>query len=251
MQDGAQRLRCKFKCLQRLSWLHRPRAIRQRTLLGQRRRRVPSQYAVTAFPGGAQQSISGSPPTPALTFYGLTNLQSYTFTVTTTSAGGTSVASVASNAVTPISWIGGATGVDGPKQMVTHSSARFELSRIGAVLCNCHSYVSTTVYGLQCNGYVNGSSTNISLTLMSGMSGFIGSGSLVIDSSGDVQLFSAVYPDLPHWRPRGLRDPLSLSRAGIFRVVLSISQGRMRRVTGTASGISCGRSGAVRRRWET
>jgi titin len=56
-----------------------------------------SAYTVTAFPGGAKASGSGSP----VTVTGLTNCSAYTFTVTATSIVGTGLDSAASPAVIP------------------------------------------------------------------------------------------------------------------------------------------------------
>lgn len=56
-----------------------------------------TSYTVTSSPGGLTASGSSSP----ITVTGLTNGQSYTFTVTATNAIGTSSASAASNSVTP------------------------------------------------------------------------------------------------------------------------------------------------------
>lgn len=58
---------------------------------------VISSYTVTANPGGATASGAGSP----ITFSGLTNATSYTFTVKATNGAGTGVPSASSNAVTP------------------------------------------------------------------------------------------------------------------------------------------------------
>ena len=66
-----------------------------------------SSYTVTASPGGATASGSGSP----LTVAGLANGTSYTFTVTATNAVGTGPASDASNATTPAGVPGAPTGV--------------------------------------------------------------------------------------------------------------------------------------------
>ena len=54
-------------------------------------------YTVTASPGGATGTGSGSP----ITVTGLSNGVAYTFTVTATHAGGTSTTSAASNSITP------------------------------------------------------------------------------------------------------------------------------------------------------
>ena len=56
-------------------------------------------YTVTASPGGATGTGSGSP----ITVTGLTNGVSYTFTVTATNSAGTGAASAASNSITPAS----------------------------------------------------------------------------------------------------------------------------------------------------
>ena len=56
-------------------------------------------YTVTASPGGARVLVSGAHTTA--TVIGLTGGRAYTFTVTATSAAGTSPSSAASNAVTP------------------------------------------------------------------------------------------------------------------------------------------------------
>ncbi|WP_425288955.1 Ig-like domain-containing protein [Shewanella xiamenensis] len=56
-------------------------------------------YIVTASPGGATGTGSGSP----VTVTGLTNGVSYTFTVTATNSAGTGAASAASNSITPAS----------------------------------------------------------------------------------------------------------------------------------------------------
>ncbi|WP_144346540.1 putative Ig domain-containing protein, partial [Shewanella xiamenensis] len=56
-------------------------------------------YTVTASPGGATGTGSGSP----ITVTGLTNGVAYTFTVTATNSAGTGAASAASNSVTPAS----------------------------------------------------------------------------------------------------------------------------------------------------
>jgi len=61
---------------------------------------------VTASPGGAQASGSGSP----IVVTGLTNGTSYSFTVTATNAAGTGAASADSNAVTPSGGGGGGGG---------------------------------------------------------------------------------------------------------------------------------------------
>lgn len=57
-------------------------------------------YTATASPGGATGNCAG-PAACNITVNGLTNGTAYTFTVTATNAKGTSVASAASNAVTP------------------------------------------------------------------------------------------------------------------------------------------------------
>jgi autotransporter-associated beta strand protein len=67
----------------------------------------PVSYQVSASPGGAQASGSGSP----VTVGGLSNGTSYTFTVTATNPIGTSTASAASNAVTPAGIPGAPSGV--------------------------------------------------------------------------------------------------------------------------------------------
>lgn len=56
-----------------------------------------SSYTVTATPGGASATGSSSP----ITVTGLTNGTAYTFTVVASNSGGSSVASTASNSVTP------------------------------------------------------------------------------------------------------------------------------------------------------
>ena len=61
-------------------------------------------YTVTSSPGG----ITGTGTASPITVTGLTNGTAYTFTVTATNAIGTSVASSASNSVTPVHTVPGA-----------------------------------------------------------------------------------------------------------------------------------------------
>ncbi|WP_131012344.1 S-layer homology domain-containing protein [Paenibacillus thalictri] len=66
-----------------------------------------TSYAVTSSPGGITTTGSGSP----ITVSGLENGTAYTFTVTATNAAGTSAASDASAAVTPVGQPGAPVGV--------------------------------------------------------------------------------------------------------------------------------------------
>jgi RHS repeat-associated protein len=68
-------------------------------------------YKVTASPGGASVTVSGSPPATSATVGGLTACTAYTFTVTATNGAGTGSASTASNSVTPYALPGAPTGV--------------------------------------------------------------------------------------------------------------------------------------------
>jgi len=62
-----------------------------------------TSYTATASSGGAScTSNSGTPVTPSCTINGLSNNTAYTFTVTATTADGTSVSSIASAAATPL-----------------------------------------------------------------------------------------------------------------------------------------------------
>ena len=60
---------------------------------------TPTSYTITSTPGSATCTVTGS--SGSCTVSGLTNGTSYTFKATATNGGGTSAASVASNAVTP------------------------------------------------------------------------------------------------------------------------------------------------------
>ena len=60
-----------------------------------------TSYVVTATPGGASQSVTGSPAPAMMTFTGLTNGTAYTFTVVARNSQGDSPASSASSPITP------------------------------------------------------------------------------------------------------------------------------------------------------
>ncbi|MEI8239291.1 MAG: fibronectin type III domain-containing protein [Actinomycetota bacterium] len=68
-----------------------------------------TSYKATATPGGAHCSATGSPAATSCTVSGLTDGTAYTFDVTATTSGGTSIASVVSAAVTPLA---GTTGTN-------------------------------------------------------------------------------------------------------------------------------------------
>ena len=61
-----------------------------------------TSYTVTSSPDGVTSTVTGSPANTAVDVPGLTLGTTYTFTVTATNTGGTSVASTPSNSITPI-----------------------------------------------------------------------------------------------------------------------------------------------------
>ena len=73
-------------------------------------------YTVTASPGGA--TCEATAPTTACAVPGLTNGQSYSFTVTATNSIGTGPASAASNSVTPAPGAGAFVPLPSPKRVV-------------------------------------------------------------------------------------------------------------------------------------
>ena len=68
-------------------------------------------YSVTSSPGGLVKTVAGNPPALTTTFDSLPDGTQYTFTVTATSALGTSAASMASSAVSTASLPGAPTAV--------------------------------------------------------------------------------------------------------------------------------------------
>lgn len=62
---------------------------------------VPDSYEITSSPGGIVQTVAASGPRGSVTMTGLTNGVAYTFTVKSINGAGKSVASAASNSVTP------------------------------------------------------------------------------------------------------------------------------------------------------
>lgn len=79
-----------------------------------------TSYTVTSSPGGFTQNIASSP----VTFSGLTDNQSYTFTVTATNGIGTSSPSAASNSATPLPYPSGVSGSSASWTRQHNSGAR-------------------------------------------------------------------------------------------------------------------------------
>ncbi|MEL1136549.1 cell wall-binding repeat-containing protein [Desulfitobacterium sp. THU1] len=189
-----------------------------------------TSYTATSSPGGFTGTGNGSP----ITVTGLTNGTSYTFTVTATNSVGTSVASVASNSVTPSAatlydiWVGGVQvtsankdSVTGPSitGTVTYNSDNQTLTLNGATITGVHTD-NNYKYGIYANGNLNlvltGSNSVNANQSATRSYGVYASNALTISGSGSMTAIAE----------RG-----SLENIGIFANALNISGGAV-----TASG---------------